>query len=332
MNKIWDKRRKILNQILTDLRNNVFASKELWTSCSLVPRNPVTGTKYKGTNRLILASEQLKNNYEHNCWVTFNQVQTKGVRLKNAKGKGVTIGKFKFSEKKDRDTDEVVGTYPMYREFAVFNLDLVDISDDEKASLVGVRYTLKDNQFLPLADKLMEDSVFTFRESNVKEPYIDLDRKEIIIPDRRRFSTSDAFLSVVLHEVFKAHLNTIADTKELPDCHKNLSAQIGVMIAFAELGLQMSQLVREDCNSYVQMQLDEIAFNSGKDTMLSIEEILSEENQCKMLWSAITNADKVYFSVIGQEKYREILYDTDANKSVNLTAMQFELEEGEVSF
>lgn len=338
MHKFWDKRREILKQILTDLRNGIFASEELWTSCSLVPRNPITGTKYKGANRLVLALNQAKCGYEYNCWVTFKQLQSKGLKLKDAKGKGVTVGKYKIAEKRDKDTKEVIGSYPMYQSFTLFNLDLVESSPDEKAAIAGAKFVLEDNQYLPLADSFIEASPFSIVESNIKEPEIDFDNRTITIPDRRRFRTSESFLSVVLHELIKVNLSLAKETKEFPESYKNLSAQVGVLIAFAELGLRMSQEVREDCNSYIQFQLDEIAFNENSGVSLNLEEILSDEWRCKMLWSAIANADKAYFSLFEKQSTNtsvecqgtENVANTNSNQ--NATGLEFELEEGDVSF
>jgi len=83
-------------------------------------KNAITKDIYKGGNQDILADEKERMNYSKNEWITFCQARSEGLKLINAKGKGVRILRGWTKQKKDtKDKKRFTG-------FAVvFNMDLI---------------------------------------------------------------------------------------------------------------------------------------------------------------------------------------------------------------
>ena len=95
-----------------------------WTADnSVVPHNPVTGTRYKGVNFLYLSMQGKPDPR----WVTFNQAQKKDWQVKKG-SKGTTVQFWQFEKDKKTINDEgktvterVKLERPLLRHYYVFN-------------------------------------------------------------------------------------------------------------------------------------------------------------------------------------------------------------------
>ena len=67
----WPRRPELARSVKTS--DNVF---------NLAPRNPVSGTTYRGVNSLRLALTAQKNGWKDPRWMTFNQAKAQGYRIK----------------------------------------------------------------------------------------------------------------------------------------------------------------------------------------------------------------------------------------------------------
>jgi antirestriction protein ArdC len=91
---------------------------------SILPHNPITGSRYRGINIPILWAKQSDKGYGSNRWATYKQVQGRGAQVR----KGEKATEIVFTKKlkvKDRETDEE-RQISMLRSYYVFNLEQID--------------------------------------------------------------------------------------------------------------------------------------------------------------------------------------------------------------
>lgn len=113
-------------QIVTDKiirlleRGNLPAFKKMWSERGS-GYNYSTGNPYKGLNSLLTALATSELGYEHNAWLTLNQANKLGGRLrKGTKGKTVWLNSYRFVPKKGENGEDL--SYPLLTSFAVYNI------------------------------------------------------------------------------------------------------------------------------------------------------------------------------------------------------------------
>jgi len=77
----------VTEQILTHLGNGVIPWRKPWTSKIRLPRNLVTGKKYRGINVWLL----LASSYSSPYWLTFNQAKTLGGNIKKGEKSSIVV-------------------------------------------------------------------------------------------------------------------------------------------------------------------------------------------------------------------------------------------------
>lgn len=91
--KLNKTREQLIKMYLEALKENQIPWRKCWNVNGVVFNN-VNGSSnilYKGVNQMLLSIVTSKENYQDNRWLTFKQIQNKGYKLKNCKGKGVPI-------------------------------------------------------------------------------------------------------------------------------------------------------------------------------------------------------------------------------------------------
>lgn len=121
-----------LNQIVENIINRIEAGdlQSWFKSWSVgLPKNFASNTFYNGFNILALMNEMDEKGYKTNQWLTFNQIQKIGAKLKQgSKGTAVFFFKALEIEEADETTGELVKkTIPLLKTFTVFNIDATDI-------------------------------------------------------------------------------------------------------------------------------------------------------------------------------------------------------------
>lgn len=121
-----------LNQIVENIINKIETGdlQSWFKSWSVgLPKNFASQTFYSGFNILALMNEMDEKGYKSNQWLTFNQIQKLGAKLKQG-SKGTAV--FFFKPLEIEETDEATGelvtkTIPLLKTFTVFNVDSTDI-------------------------------------------------------------------------------------------------------------------------------------------------------------------------------------------------------------
>lgn len=78
-----EKRRKAELEMIDDLKKGDLPWQKPWVAGKRAfPYNPVTGTKYRGSNFITLANVTRDEGFNDDRWVTFNQIQRNGWKLR----------------------------------------------------------------------------------------------------------------------------------------------------------------------------------------------------------------------------------------------------------
>ena len=79
---VCDNRQKFVDKIIERLEEGHGIWEKDWKPIDLSPQNPVSGVKYKGINRFMLAFESIEKGYDDPRWVTMKHAKEKGYKLK----------------------------------------------------------------------------------------------------------------------------------------------------------------------------------------------------------------------------------------------------------
>lgn len=125
-------RENVTNQILDALLNGVTPWRRPWSSNRCSGSKNISGRSYSGVNPLLLTLASMKYGFKSPYFATFAQWREIGCCVNQrpanvAPGKwGTTIVFSKPCKKKDKDGEEIDGTYWVLKSFVVFNADQVD--------------------------------------------------------------------------------------------------------------------------------------------------------------------------------------------------------------
>lgn len=129
-------RERVTSEIIDALKKGVVPWRKPWSAAGNTgfPKNVVSQKHYAGVNRLLLTCAALKKGFQSQWWGTFRQWQQRGCRVRQ-RPHDVEAGhwgsKIIFFEKrtittKNQDGDEEERTFPLLKEFCVFNAEQVD--------------------------------------------------------------------------------------------------------------------------------------------------------------------------------------------------------------
>lgn len=129
-----DVRDKIAAAFIDALQGGVIPWRKPWRGAGMTPRNPVTGTIYKGGNALYLGFLQIANGYTSGEWYTFKGAQSKGANVRKGQ-KGSPIVFWSFIDKVNTKTGKKE-KIPLVRSSVVFNRDQIEGLPEREASAV----------------------------------------------------------------------------------------------------------------------------------------------------------------------------------------------------
>jgi antirestriction protein ArdC len=166
-----------------------------------LPVNATTGRPYRGINVLLLNAHQWECGFGSNSWLTFNQAQSLGARVrKGATGSIVVFFKMWEAESAGGDVPatEDRRVIPLLRSFTVFNTDQVD-GLPETVAPAGV---LPGPDWDPVssAELLVSACGADIRHGGERAFYRPA-TDHIQIPERESFVSREAYYSTLLHEL-----------------------------------------------------------------------------------------------------------------------------------
>lgn len=233
----------------------------------LRPQNPATGVKYRGGNRIRLWNAVFARGYQDARWMTYQQIQNAGYRLRDAKGQGVLLEHWRYTkmeEQRDengnvlRDAQgeilrrEVRLERPIPGYFYVFNGDLIEGLPPVKA---------QTQHFAQIGELLMESSECPIYERAVAEAFYNPMTDDITLPPKAYFREEAEFYAVMLHEMSHAtgapnrlHRETLERYGEnrVWRAKEELRAELGSVFLRAELGIPLNEAAYRQSGAYIE--------------------------------------------------------------------------------
>ncbi len=259
-----------LTQVVENIINRIEAGdlQSWFKSWSVgLPKNFASQTFYSGFNILALMNEMDEKGYKTNQWLTFNQIQKMGAKLKQG-SKGTAV--FFFKPLEIEEADEVTGelvkkTIPLLKTFTVFNIDSTDIeienNNEEIPSL---------NDFIARSGAVVKTRTEAFY--NPKEDYIGM-------PDISTFINSANYGATIVHEI--SHWSGAEHR-----LNRNLTGRFGTEdYAYEEL---ISELSAAMLCSHFQIEGD---LRHAEYLQSWLKALKAEP---KLLWKSASEAQKVF--------------------------------------
>jgi len=281
----------ITSKILEDLESMNNPWVKPWVSRSIgCQKNGESKRAYTGINALILAT----SGRESDNWLTFNQINKLGLRLKKGSKSAPVIGWFKTRGKKDEETGEIDldSSYLSARFFNVFNA--FDIEDCPE-SLLGFKDTpTYENPRFDHADSLIQATQAKINHGYAAafyRPSVD----EVYMPDLNKFTYSHEYYSTLFHEL--GHWT--GSQKRLARFKDNKVA------AFRSLEYSREELVAELCSVFVCSTLDITSDNTYRNSVAYLKG-----------WAKFLRDDAKAFVIAAQQaqKASDFILDFNAEK------------------
>lgn len=246
---VRQERERVVEKIVQDMEKDGLHWLEPYLP-ALSPRNPVTGTVYKGGNRLHLGFVAYERGYEDSRWCTFNQIRDNGWHLRKG-SKAAIIERWKefvaTEENKDTGESEVVGHY--LRCIGYWN---VYNAAEIEGMPAPVNLPVHEKDYTEkIADRLIASSRCPVDESAryfQMAAYAPL-QDEIKISPRACFRSDESFTRVLLHEMTHStgHASALGRTCSVdfqsPEyAIEELVAELGSLFTSVDLGIQSPEL------------------------------------------------------------------------------------------
>jgi antirestriction protein ArdC len=202
-------RHEMARLLIEQLKENNAPWQKPWTDKCAPPFNPVSGTCYRGVNRLLL----LQRGHSEPRWLSFKQAQKMGWRIK-AGARAQSIEYWSWGEKvviRDDDgsplrdgkgavfTSDVALSRPRVRLYHVFNMS--QVTDAQ-----GHELPPWDNPSVPwepsaMVERLLGNSGAKLSHDQRDRAFYDERSDSIHVPPKSSFDTTEGYYSTVLHEL-----------------------------------------------------------------------------------------------------------------------------------
>lgn len=115
----------VTNEIIKQLESGCAPWVRPWNAGS--DRNLISGSEYRGVNRLILGMTSMSRGYGSNVWGTYKQInECGGIVRKGEKGTAIVFFKPVTKSTQNDQGDTEVSSFAVMKSFVVFNLEQQD--------------------------------------------------------------------------------------------------------------------------------------------------------------------------------------------------------------
>jgi len=240
--KLAEQRRLVVEKVLQDMEKDGLNWAKSW-STAFAPYNPVSGTRYRGMNRLLLGYIAAKRNLNDPRWVTSRQAEESGWKIKKgSKSAGVEkwkrVSRRNDLEEAGEDGEDCLTFFACVGYFNVFNaeevegmppLELPEYEHDEKEAI---------------ADRLIGTSRCPIHEIATSTAAYYPQEDVVRLPLRRVFKSIEAFVRTLLHEMGHSTGHESCLARELKGrfctedyAYEELVAEMSALFCSIELGL-----------------------------------------------------------------------------------------------
>ena len=293
---VENSRREIVKEVIEDMKRGYFFAIDRWNKEALRPQNPITQVKYQGINRIRLAFQAKKMNYQDPRWITFLQAKEQGWKVKNEEN-GTVCEKWIWTKEKiekDEDGNEkktiINLRKPIVYYFTLFNAEQIEgIPKLEKKQM-------NETELGKVADDFIKSSECEIVEKVQDESYYIPSEDKIVLPPREYFKSEESFLGTLFHEMshstgHQTRLNRdiVNEFGTVEYANEELRAELGAMFIEADLNLDFKENVNADHTNYLKSWIsvlednpDEL-FKAGNDSSKISERLIDNYNKCIQL-------------------------------------------------
>jgi len=227
----------ITNKVISLLeRGNLPQFKKLWSSGG-EGYNYSTSKPYQGLNSLLTAIHCQEHGYSQNAWLTFNQANKLGGRIRKGSA-GLPLTSYRFVQKTgEGGKDE---SYPCLTSFIVFNVADIEGIAFDFGDADGTAITNADADVLSDAASRIGVAVHFGHDSASYSRTFD----RIKLPNPSDFVSKEAFFAVFAHELVHStgHNSRLARTfgsafGDADYAKEELVAELGAAMLCAKYGV-----------------------------------------------------------------------------------------------
>lgn len=213
------------------------------------PHNPVTGNRYRGTNRTNLAAIAVVRGYDDPRWLTWSQIQRAGLRVRKG-ARSAVIEKWKLMPVGTATSDETDEPRMIPRCVGYFNV--FNGSEIDGLAPLDQPAPLPRSVMTDVADRLIASSRCEVRTDRTGGAYYSPRLDLVHMPPREMFvgdtddERAEGYVATLLHELTHATAPAVGRKAEgrfgSPDyAREELVAELGAMFAEADLGIRARQ-------------------------------------------------------------------------------------------
>jgi len=295
----------ITQRIMTLMQQGVVPWRKPWSGDAMSPRNMISKRQYRGVNVFLLAAMSYRSPY----WLTYKQARQLGGFVRKGE-KSCPVVFWKWIERKDKKTDQVIEEFPVLRYYSVFNLEQCELPGDA----VPLPPDLDEKPFQPI------DRCEQVVRHMPQPPAIEHDGGDwayyhsindtIHLPKPEQFDKHQEYYATLFHELTHAtgHVKRLARKGVMDRNHPGLEehskeeliAEMGAAFLCGHCAIEAATI--ENSASYIAGWLSALA------------------NDHRLVIHAATNAQKAADSILGRQTVELQDTGTSSTMSVATTA------------
>jgi len=260
--------------------------KKMWETTS--PKSYSTGKAYRGINAWLLAFSEYKSNY----WITWDQCQKIGGKVKETEAKNYRYAIFwKFLQgeakgkngevKRNKNGETMIRSFPIMRYYRVYNLDQCEIPENKMP---------KNDNIVHVHDTISEAEAVIANYKNGPEIKFSGDRAcycpssdTVTMPIKEKFVNAEGYYCTFFHELIHStgnekRLDRVLEMGRENYSKEELIAELGASMLAAQCGIKADM---ENSAAYLKSWLKPL------------------QNDVKLIVSAAQSAQKAVDLILG---------------------------------
>lgn len=200
-NNTTDTYQQITDRIIAALEAGTLPWEKPWRTAGALtmPHNPLSGTRYRGVNPLILWMAELERGYSSAQWATYKQIEAAGGQVRKGEhGEHVVLWKWIEAGEADAGADTEEGTSrrrAILKRYTVFNVDQVDGLDHLRAPAAPCTWNPIER-----ADATIKATGASITHSGSRA-FFRPGTDEVYLPPRDTFVDAVGYYDTALHEL-----------------------------------------------------------------------------------------------------------------------------------
>ncbi|MBC2857032.1 DUF1738 domain-containing protein [Cetobacterium sp. 2A] len=256
-------RKELMDEIIKKIESKELTFRELWDNENSRPKNPLSGSKYNGSNRLRLGYQAVKNNYKDPRWVTYIQAKKEGWNLKK-ESKGTYCEKWIFT-KEEKFKDEagnviknIIKIKPFPNSFHLFNGE--QFENIPKYIPESINSNSSDKKTTKILNSLIKSSECEVKIVAHDRAYYMPFEDIIALPLLENFYNNDNAIGTLLHEMahstgHKDRLDRENNFSKENYAREELVAEISAIFLEQDLGLNLNTDRLDNHSAYLKSWL-----------------------------------------------------------------------------